>query len=197
MDYRKNGKRLLDLILSMLSLIFLSPLMAIIALFIRIDSQGPILFIQERIGKKGKIFRAYKFRSLLHFYRKNDREIFGRDSEATKIGYWLRRFKLDELPQLINVLRGEMSLVGPRPALPKHIAEYDKVAWKRLSVRPGLTGLAQVSGNIYLTWPQRWIYDVIYTEQLSLQLDLWIIFRTIAVLLQGEKKFTKPPSILP
>ena len=134
---------------------------------------------------------------MFHRPRTHNQEIFGGNPEVTRIGYWLRRFKLDEMPQLINILKGEMSIVGPRPGLPDQISDYDKEALKRLSVRPGLTGLAQVNGNIYLTWPDRWRYDVQYTERLSLRLDLWIIFRTVAVFLWGEQKFVKRPSISP
>jgi lipopolysaccharide/colanic/teichoic acid biosynthesis glycosyltransferase len=128
---------------------------------------------------------------MIHRPRISDREIIGRDPEVTRVGYWLRRFKIDELPQLVNVLKGNMSLVGPRPALPDQLVVYDNVAMKRLIVRPGLTGLAQVNGNIHLSWPERWCYDAEYVEYLSFKLDIGIIYRTIAVVVFGENRFSK------
>jgi lipopolysaccharide/colanic/teichoic acid biosynthesis glycosyltransferase len=123
-----------------------------------------------------------------------DRPVLGRDPELTRAGYWLRRFKIDELPQLLNVIKGDISIVGPRPALPEQLIEYENtIGGKRLLVRPGLTGLAQVNGNIHLTWPQRWEYDAVYVEHQSLWLDLWIIWRTVAVIILGEDKFLKLP----
>jgi undecaprenyl phosphate N,N'-diacetylbacillosamine 1-phosphate transferase len=112
----------------------------------------------------------------------------------TRPGAFIRRFKLDELAQLYNVLRGEMSVIGPRPALPRQLAEYDAVGRKRLQVRPGLSGLAQIHGNIYLSWPERWVYDARYVAECSLGLDLWIIWRTIAVAIRGEEKFLVHPA---
>lgn len=192
--YRLWGKRLLDLSIALLVLIIFLPLLGVIALWVRLGSPGPALFVQQRLGWGGKIFRAYKFRTMTDQPRIPSKEIVGPNSEVTVIGYWLRRFKLDELPQLFNVVKGEMSIVGPRPALPVQLSEYDEVARKRLNVRPGLTGLAQVNGNIYLTWQQRWQYDVRYVDNLSLWLDLSIIFRTIAVMALGEERFEKQPT---
>jgi lipopolysaccharide/colanic/teichoic acid biosynthesis glycosyltransferase len=121
-------------------------------------------------------------------------EIFGKTDEVTAVGFWLRRFKLDELPQLWNIVNGDMSLVGPRPALPAQLAEYTPLARCRLQVRPGLTGLSQVHGNIHLSWPERWIYDAEYVSHVSFTLDAWIVLRTIAVVLLGEGRFLRQPS---
>ncbi len=193
--YRQYGKRLLDLFLTILALIVLAPFFLIAALVIRLESPGPVFYVQERLGMHGKIFRAFKFRTMTHAPRTPDREIHPGDPELTRVGAFLRRFKLDELVQVFNVLRGEMSWVGPRPALPRQLAEYDANGRKRLLVKPGMSGLAQVHGNIYLSWPERWVYDARYVDECSLRLDLWIIWRTIAVMVVGEEKFRKDPSV--
>jgi undecaprenyl phosphate N,N'-diacetylbacillosamine 1-phosphate transferase len=191
--YRRFGKRALDLVLSLLAIVVLMPFFLIVTLAIRLDTPGPILYIQERLGLRGTIFRAYKFRTMTHVPREADHEIHPDDPELTRVGAFLRRYKLDELAQLFNVLRGQMSVIGPRPALPRQLAEYDGNGRKRLLVKPGLSGLAQVHGNIYLTWPERWVYDARYVEACSLGLDLWIIWRTIAVQIRGEEKFLEFP----
>jgi undecaprenyl phosphate N,N'-diacetylbacillosamine 1-phosphate transferase len=191
--YRRYGKRMLDIILSVPALIVLLPLFLVLAIAVRLDSPGPVFYWQERLGLRGKIFRAVKFRTMTDVPRRSEREILPDDPEVTRVGAFLRRYKLDELIQLIHVLRGEMSIIGPRPALPEQLAEYDGNGRKRLSVKPGLSGLAQVNGNIYLTWPQRWIYDARYVDACSFGLDLWIIWRTIAVMIFGEKKFFRLP----
>ncbi|OGO08492.1 MAG: hypothetical protein A3K46_01150 [Chloroflexi bacterium RBG_13_60_9] len=191
--YRRAGKRLLDIILSLLAILALTPLFLIMALLIRIESPGPILYIQERLGWRGKIFHALKFRTMTHHPRTSDHEVMPDDPELTRVGAFLRRYKLDELAQLFNILWGQMSVVGPRPALPRQLEEYDANGRKRLLVKPGLSGLAQIHGNIYLTWPERWKYDARYVEECSLGLDLWIIWRTIAVTIRGEDKFLEHP----
>jgi undecaprenyl phosphate N,N'-diacetylbacillosamine 1-phosphate transferase len=191
--YRHIGKRLLDIILSILAIGVLLPVFILMALAIRLDTPGPILYIQERLGYKGKIFNAIKFRTMTHVPRTADHEIHPGDPELTRVGAFLRRYKLDELAQLFNILAGQMSVIGPRPALPRQLAEYDENGRKRLLVRPGLSGLAQVHGNIYLTWPERWKYDARYVDECSLGLDLWIIWRTIAVTIRGEEKFLTHP----
>jgi len=189
--YRRHGKRWLDLIVAMPLLLLIFPLLLLIGIGVRLDSPGPVLFAQERLGYRGQIFRAYKFRTMTHKTRIVHREIAGQNSEVTRLGYWLRRFKLDELPQLFNVVKGEMSIVGPRPALPEQLSEYDDVGQKRLLVCPGLTGLAQVNGNIHLSWPERWQWDAVYIENVSLWMDLEIILRTAPVLLFGERRFAR------
>jgi lipopolysaccharide/colanic/teichoic acid biosynthesis glycosyltransferase len=192
--YRRIGKRLLDIFLSILALVVLFPFFLIMAIAIRLETPGPIFYVQDRLGLRGKIFRAVKFRTMTHAARVPDHEILPSDPEVTRVGAFLRRYKLDELSQLVNVLTGEMSVIGPRPALPRQLAEYDETGRKRLLVKPGLSGLAQVNGNIYLTWPERWQFDARYVENYSLGLDLWIIWRTIAVMTLGEDKFIQSPT---
>ena len=191
--YRVFGKRLLDLCVSVPIVILLSPLFVMIAALVKLTSRGPVFFVQERVGQNGASFHALKFRTMTDKLRTAHQEVFGKTDEVTSVGYWLRRFKLDELPQVINIVRGDMSWVGPRPALPTQKSEYTSLAMRRLEVRPGLTGLAQVHGNIHLTWPERWQYDVQYVDRLSFTLDVWITARTIGVVLCGEEKFLQRP----
>lgn len=191
-SYPDAGKRLFDLLVVLPLIFCLSPLLLLVAILIRLDSAGPILFVQERLGKGAITFPIYKFRTMTNRQREI-REIMGYSPEVTRIGYWLRRFKLDELPQLLNILKGDMSLIGPRPAMPSQLSEYDANGFKRLQVRPGLTGLAQVHGNIYLSWPERWQYDARYVDTVSLWTDLKIIGRTIWVIIRGEDHFLARP----
>ncbi len=172
-------------------LILVAPLLACVAALIRLDSKGPVFFLQDRLGHEGRIFRAFKFRTMTDRPRVPVKEIYGRDDEVTRVGYWLRRFKIDELPQLLNVVTGEMSIVGPRPALPRQINEYDEQSRRRLLVLPGLTGLAQIHGGAYLSWPERWAWDVDYVDRLSLMLDLTILRRTVGVVLLGEERYLR------
>jgi undecaprenyl phosphate N,N'-diacetylbacillosamine 1-phosphate transferase len=186
--YKKIFKRIFDLLVSLLLSILFLPIFIVVMMMIKADSRGPVFFIQERIGYKGRIFRILKFRTMTHKHRTNDHnEVMLDNPEITKIGRYLRRFKIDELPQLLNVVVGDMSIVGPRPALPSHLEMYSKDVRKRLDVRPGLTGLAQINGNILLSWPERWGYDQHYVENLSLLMDLKIILKTFRIIVQGEK----------
>ena len=194
--YGRFGKRIFDLIVSAAALCALGLPMLLIAAVIRLTSRGPALFIQERLGRKGKIFRAYKYRTMIDRQRTFDTLYFtGDPAEITAIGRLLRRTKLDELPQLLNVLKGEMSIVGPRPQLEVQLKEFDDNARMRLLVRPGLTGMAQTHGNVKLTWPQRWHYDAQYVKRLSLALDLKLMARTIGVILHGEERYLKRPPV--
>lgn len=192
--YRNFFKRVIDLISSFTVLIILFPVLALAALLIALGSEGPIFFFQDRLGYKGKTIRLYKFRTMTHKERKVAKEVFKGDAEVTWIGHYLRRFKIDELPQLINVLLGDMSVVGPRPGLPNMLNEFNEDGKARLLVKPGLTGLAQVNGNIYLSWPERWKYDRYYVENLSFWLDIKIVLKTVAIVLRGEEKFLKKPT---
>lgn len=189
--YRNLGKRLVDLAVSVPLLLLASPAMLLLALLIKLDSRGPVLFVQERLGRYGATFPTFKFRTMTDRKRTSHTEVLPGHSEVTRVGNWLRRFKLDELPQLLNIVRGDMSLVGPRPALPEHIADYNANGLQRLLERPGLTGLAQVNGNIYLSWPERWHYDAQYVTELSALLDLQIVIKSVGVVLYGEEKFTR------
>lgn len=194
--YARLGKRIFDLAFVIPSLIVLAPLMLLISIAIRLTSRGPALFRQERLGRNATTFQALKFRTMTHRQRvPSTIRVHDADADVTAVGRLLRRTKLDELPQLINVLKGEMSIVGPRPQLPIQLAEFDDNARRRLLVRPGLTGMAQTHGNVMLTWPERWYYDAHYVTNLSLLLDLRLIARTFAVLLHGEERFMVSPPI--
>ncbi|MHC4878380.1 MAG: sugar transferase [Planctomycetota bacterium] len=189
--YRNIGKRLFDLAVTLPLLLIASPAMLFTALLIKLDSRGPVFFVQERLGRYGTTFPTYKFRTMTDRKRTTHTEVLPGHSEVTRVGTWLRCFKLDELPQLLNIINGDMSLVGPRPALPEHIADYKAAGLQRLLERPGLTGLAQTNGNIYLSWPERWHYDARYVEQLSASLDLQVLIKSVAVVLYGEERFTR------
>lgn len=184
-------KRLFDFILSLLSLLILSPLLLISGLLVSLTSKGPVFFKQGRLGKNGNVFKLYKFRTMTHKKRESKEQVFGSNPEVTFVGKFLRRLKIDELPQLINVLKGDMSFVGPRPCLPELKEEFDENGKLRLKVRPGLSGLAQINGNIYLSWPERWKYDAEYVMHQSFILDLKIIFKTFLIVIFGEDKFIK------
>lgn len=191
--YRSFAKRLFDLVVIMPIFVVISPVLLIAAVLVKLDSRGPVFFNQERLGRYGQTFLTYKFRTMTHRERDATSEILPGHCEVTRVGNWLRRFKIDELPQLLNIVNGDMSLVGPRPALPEHISEYNEAGLRRLLERPGLTGLSQVSGNIYLSWPDRWFYDAQYVDRLSFLKDVTIIVKTIAVVLLGEERFLKKP----
>jgi len=183
--YRRYVKRLLDIVLSFMGLVVLLPLMAVIAICIRLTSDGPALFLQERIGLHGKPFRMIKFRSMVvgaeHMGAGYGME--KDDPRITRIGKWLRTTSLDELPQLWNILVGAMSIVGPRPGLPYQVASYTQGQARRLSVRPGVTGWAQIHGRNEIPWSKRIQLDLWYVDNLSLAVDLSIVFGTVLVIL--------------
>jgi len=191
--YRNFGKRAFDLMAAIPLTVALLPLLGLVALVVKLTSPGPVFFNQPRLGKLGKVFVAYKFRTMLHRERTHHVEIREGNAEVTRVGTLLRRFKIDELPQVINVLRGEMSLVGPRPPLPEQIRDYDRKTLRRLVATPGLTGLAQVNGGTRMSWPERWEYDLRYVRELSFGLDLSILLRTVMVVLSGEERFYNHP----
>ena len=172
-------KRLLDTCAAGLGLVLLSPLFLIVSVLIRLDSRGPVFFRQERAGKGGHPFRIFKFRSMHDTPAPARGHQSARDPRITRVGRWLRRLSLDELPQLINVFKGEMSLIGPRPALPYQIERYDAFQRRRLTIRPGITGWAQVHGRNALSWEEKIRLDVWYVEHFSLLMDLRIIFITV------------------
>lgn len=191
-------KRTVDLVVSAVALVLLLPLFAVLAVLIRLDSPGPVFFVQKRIGKNGVPFNTYKFRSMvveaealraqLAALNEADGPLFKirNDPRTTRVGRYLRRFSLDELPQLFNVLRGEMSLVGPRPALPEEVEAYEPWHRKRLEVTPGITGLWQVSGRSDLSFEEMVLLDIYYVENWSPLLDLSILLRTIPKVLLGH-----------
>lgn len=184
-------KRLIDIVLSLIVLLLFLPIWMLVAILIKLTSKGPIFFLQKRPGKHRKIFKVYKFRTMQKGSEKmvKGQEVMKDDNRITPVGKFLRRTKIDEIPQVLNVLKGEMSLVGPRPERIASLEDYDEEIAKRLNMRPGMTGLAQVSGNIYLDLQDRYKYDVYYVEHFSLWLDLRIIFRTVGVVLFGEEKY--------
>ena len=185
-------KTLLDIFISLLAIVFLLPVFVIIIIAIKLGSRGPAIFKQVRAGKGGKPFTFYKFRTM-----KTDVAPFGaspksdKDPRLTQIGIFLREYSLDELPQLFNVLKGNMSLVGPRPLYLEQMAEWDSEQKKRLLVKPGLTGLAQISGRGGLTREEKLALDVEYVQKASLLLDFKIIFLTIWQVLTNKSIYEK------
>jgi exopolysaccharide biosynthesis polyprenyl glycosylphosphotransferase len=191
-------KRAMDIVGASLALLFGWPFFLLVALTIRLDSPGPALFTQERVGKNYKRFTIYKFRSmrvgaedelkdLKEAVEHNDITFKMRgDPRMTRVGRFLRRFSMDELPQFINVLKGDMSLVGPRPPIPAEVEQYQPWHLNRLTVPPGMTGMWQVSGRSELTFDEMVLLDLYYIEHWSPWLDFAIIFRTIPTTLLGD-----------
>jgi len=172
-------KRAFDLLVSGLLLVLLAPLLVGLGVALRLSSRGPALFRQERAGKAGRPFLLYKFRTMrLGVDPFGPSPKSGADSRLTTLGRFLREYSLDELPQLVNILKGDMSLVGPRPLYVAQIAEWDERQKRRLLVKPGLTGLAQISGRGALTREEKLELDVQYVERASLRLDAWILLVT-------------------
>lgn len=184
-------KRAIDIVVSVLTLILFLPVWIVIAILVKLTSPGPVFFLQKRPGRNKQIFTVYKFRTMKPGSEKMIRgqEVMKDDERVTAFGKFLRRTKLDEIPQLLNVLKGEMSLVGPRPERIDSLEYYTEEISKRLLMRPGLTGLAQVSGNIYIPLEERYKLDVYYVEHFSLWLDFKIILRTFGVILRGEERY--------
>ncbi|NLI61610.1 MAG: sugar transferase [Clostridiales bacterium] len=181
------AKRILDFILSLIGLVILSPLLLIICLLIKLDSKGPVFFTQERLGYNGKIFRIYKFRTMVDGAINMGSGLFTNEADPriTRVGSFLRKTSLDEIPQLINVLRGEMSWVGPRPPVPYHPYKYEDYQGDqkiRFTVLPGITGYAQISGRNKLDWNERINLDVKYAKNQSIFLDIRIMFKTIQII---------------
>jgi undecaprenyl phosphate N,N'-diacetylbacillosamine 1-phosphate transferase len=191
MIYKRFIKPLIDYTLAILGIILVSPILIVTAILIKLESPGPIIFTQQRLGLNYRVFKVYKFRSMTDKKREFDKQVFEGDPEVTKLGFYLRRLKIDELPQLFNILKGDMSLVGPRPSLPNLKDKFNEDGEFRVKVKPGVTNLAAVNGSIYLSWPERWVYDRYYVENLTFILDLEIIFKTVLVLFLGEKFFIK------
>ena len=193
-------KRLLDVMVAALVLVGLAPVWAVVALAIKLGSPGPVLYRQLRVGRRGRIFLALKFRSMAVGAEGQGLglQVAHDDSRLTLVGKVLRRFGLDEAPQLINVLRGEMSLVGPRPALPSQVARYTPAQRRRLEVLPGLTGWAQVNGRNSISWEARIELDIWYIDHWSFWLDLAILLRTIPeVLLATPEKLYGTSGVTP
>ncbi|MEE8204923.1 MAG: sugar transferase [Dehalococcoidales bacterium] len=186
------GKRALEVGLAALALAAFSPVFLLAALVIKLKSSGPVFFIHPRVGKDGRVFNMFKFRTLTAGGgQDNAWELSLQDGRITKLGRLLRRWSLDELPQLINVIKGEMSLVGPRPGLPYQAAGYTPRQRRRLSVKPGITGWAQVNGRNLLTWEERIELDIWYLEHRCLALDLKILMKTPLVVVSRQGLYGK------
>ena len=192
-------KRVIDVILASVALILLSPLFAIIAIAIKIDSKGPVFFAHKRIGKNGKIIKLYKFRSMvinaedliksftpeqLREYKENYK--LTNDPRITKVGKFLRKTSLDELPQLINIINGDLSIIGPRPVVADELEKYGVNKDKFLSVTPGLTGYWAANGRSNTTYEQRMEMELYYIDNLSLKMDIKVFFKTILSVLKKE-----------
>lgn len=183
--YAKYIKRILDLILSLMALIVLMPLMIIIGILVRINLGSPIIFKQKRPGKNEKIFTLYKFRTMTD-KRDIDGNLLPDEYRLTKFGKFLRSTSLDESPELINIIKGDMAIVGPRPLLVEYLPYYTEEEKHRHDVRPGLTGLAQVNGRNAISWEEKLKYDTEYIKKISFYSDLKIIFKTIKKTIKRE-----------
>lgn len=183
--YRRYIKRLLDFLLSLIALIILSPLMLIISILVRVKLGKPIIFKQERPGKNEKIFTLYKFRTMTDEKDENGK-LLSDEARLTKFGKFLRSTSMDELPELINIIKGDMSIIGPRPLLVEYLPLYNDEQKKRHNERPGLTGLAQINGRNNLSWEEKFKEDVFYTENISFKLDIKILFKTIIKVIKRE-----------
>lgn len=192
-------KRVIDLIFSFVSIIILSPLFLIISVLIKVSSKGPVFFVQERIGINGRKFKLYKFRSMVNNaedliasftpeQKKEWKENFKLvdDPRITKIGKFLRKTSLDELPQLINIFKGDMSFVGPRPIIDEELLWYGDQKEKLLTLKPGLTGWWAVNGRSNVPYPERCDLELYYVDHFSLYLDIVIIFRTIGAIIKKD-----------
>lgn len=185
MLYRNIGKRMLDIAVSFLAITVLSPVYLVLWVLVRVKLGSPVLFAQERPGKDGKIFKMYKFRSMTDA-RDAAGELLPDEKRLTSFGTALRATSLDELPELFCILKGDMSLVGPRPLLVQYLPLYNERQRHRHDVRPGLTGLAQVNGRNTITWEEKFEYDVRYTEHITFFGDIRILCKTVTNVLKKE-----------
>ncbi|WP_313472160.1 sugar transferase [Stutzerimonas nitrititolerans] len=191
MIYRVYIKRIVDVLFSLAVLSLVWPAIGIAVLAIKFSSEGPIFFTQNRVGLNGKTFKIYKLRTMSVDVNRGVKQTNQADPEVFGVGKILRRLKIDELPQIFNVLIGDMSVVGPRPCLEVTKQEMPEWALRRFELRPGMTGLAQVSGNVSLPWQKRWEFDVRYVEKCSFATDAIIILKTLFVVLFGEERFRR------
>lgn len=192
--YNKYIKRAIDFLIALVGLICASPVLLVVALLIKIDSEGPVLFKQERIGLNGKVFKIYKFRSMCVGAEKSGVYSDSKDTRVTKVGRFIRATSIDELPQLFNMLKGDMSLIGPRPPLTYHPWEYEKYddeQRRMFDVRPGMTGWAQVHGRKDVEWNKRIKLNVWYVDNISFWLDVKIFFVTIFKVLSNADNENK------
>lgn len=191
--YEKYFKRPMDFALSLIAIILLSPVLLVTGILVRLKLGEPVLFTQERPGRDGKIFKLYKFRSMTNAKDK-DGYLLSDEKRLSVFGHKLRAMSLDELPELFNILIGDMAVVGPRPLLVEYLPRYNEHQARRHEVRPGLTGLAQVSGRNGISWEEKFDEDVKYVDKITFFTDCRIIFETIAVVL-GQKGVTSDTSV--
>lgn len=187
----KYAKRFLDIVVAAVAVVVLSPLMAITAIAVRIESEGPALFKQDRIGLNGKVFKIYKFRSMCQGAEHTGSGVYSGadDMRVTKVGKIIRATSIDELPQLINIIKGDMSFIGPRPPLTYHpwaISEYTEEQFRMFSVRPGISGWAQINGRKEVEWHERIRLNVWYVDHMSLWLDIKILFITFLKVIKND-----------
>lgn len=178
-------KRIIDLAISYFAIFALSPVWIVAAIVIRLQIGKPVLFSQTRPGKRGELFRMYKFRTMTNEVDGNG-VLLPDKKRMTQIGSFLRSTSIDELPELINVINGEMSIVGPRPLLPQYLNRYNETQRRRHDVRPGITGLAQISGRNQISWEEKFVLDVWYVDNISLKLDLKIIALTVLKVIRQD-----------
>lgn len=183
--YEKFIKRALDMILSGIAIIILSPILLIVAVLVKTKLGSPVIFKQERPGLNEKIFKMYKFRSMTDAKDENG-ELLPDEERLTSFGKKLRSTSLDELPELFNIFKGDMSIVGPRPLMVSYLPLYNEFQKHRHDVRPGLTGLAQISGRNLLSWKERFEKDISYVENISFTLDMKIIFNTVKSVIKRD-----------
>ncbi len=191
--WARFGKRPFDVVVSALVILLLSPVLVATTLAVKLTSRGPLLFRQERTGRNGVRFYPAKFRSMYSTHRHDITEIVPLEHPGiTPVGRFIRRFKIDELPQIFSVLAGSMSLIGPRPTIPDQTDNYNEFQWRRLLVRPGITGLAQVNSSALRSWDERILYDVHYVQHHDLVMDMGILAKTVFVVVLGEQRFVRP-----
>ena len=185
--------RALDILIAAAALVVLSPVLALAALAIRLESRGPVIYRHRRVGRGGRQFELLKLRTMVQGAETMGAGLYieDRDPRITRSGRLLRRFSLDELPNLVNVLRGDLAIVGPRPTVSEQVDLYTDHQRRRLEVRPGITGWAQVNGRASLPWPERIELDVWYVEHRSLRLDLRILARTVKLLVTGRGLYSE------
>lgn len=182
----KYIKRGMDFVVAFVALLFLSPLMLIVSILIKLNRDGPVLFKQKRPGINGKIFTVYKFRTMsVKTHDENGRELSDFE-RMSKIGNLLRKTSVDELPQFINILKGDMSFIGPRPLLTEYLELYTPEQMRRHEVRPGISGWAQVNGRNTITWEEKFRYDVEYVDKMSLKMDIYILIKTVLNVLKQD-----------
>lgn len=183
--YKFFLKRVIDFIIALIAFILFSPIFLIVLVLLVINNQGVPFFFQRRPGKNEKIFQVIKFKTM-HDMMDANGQLLPDAERLTKLGMFVRKTSLDELPQLLNVLKGDMSIVGPRPLLPEYLALYSTSQKKRHNVKPGISGWAQINGRNAITWQQKFEYDVWYVENLSFLLDLKIFFKTFIKVFKSE-----------